>query len=153
MPLSFMRALCLLCALALALGVSACARTVSTSGFKGEQQQVAKTVASLQSDVTAGDHKKICANDLASSLVMKLNAASGGCQQAVKGQLAELDGFDVTVQSVQIAGTAAHPTATAHVQSVYSGRKRSSTLSLVKEGGKWKISGSSPPSGQSSPPS
>ncbi len=141
MPLSLKRALALLCALPLALALSACAKTVSTSGFKGEQQAAVKTVSDLQSDVTAGDEKKICSNDLSSSLVTKLNTASGGCEHAIKGQLAEIDGFELSVQSVQLGGTSAHPTATAHVQSVYAGKKRSTTLSLVKEGGKWKISG------------
>jgi hypothetical protein len=141
MPVSLKRAVAPLCAVLLTLGLSACAKTVSTSGFKGEQQQVVKTVSNLQSDVTAGDEKKICSNDLSNALVTKLNAASGGCEHAIKGQLAEIDGFDVSVQSVQIGGTSAKPTATAHVQSVYSGKKRFTTLSLVKEGGKWKISG------------
>lgn len=146
MPAPLQRALALLCALPFALGLTACAKTVSTSGFKGEQQGVAKTVANLQSDVTSGDQKKICANDLSSSLVTKLNAASGGCEHAVKGQLAEIDGFEVSVQSVKIGGSSAQPSATAQVRSVYSGKKRSSTVSLVKEGGKWKISGLSSPS-------
>jgi hypothetical protein len=145
---SLTRALALFCAAPIALGLSACAKTVSTSGFKGEQQDVAKTVSNLQADVTAGNEKKLCSNDLSSSLVTKLNAAPGGCEHAVKGQLAEIDGFDVSVQSIQLGGASAHPTATAHVQSVYSGKKRSTTLSLVKEGGKWKISGLGP-AGQS----
>jgi copper chaperone CopZ len=131
----------LLSALLLSLGVAACAKTVSTSSFKGEQQEVAKTISNLQSDVTAGEKKKICTQDLSSALVGKLSTASGGCEQAIKNQLSEVDGFELNVESITVNSTGTPPTATAHVQSVYSGKKRLSTLSLVKEGGKWKISG------------
>jgi hypothetical protein len=40
---------------------------------------------------------------------------------------------------VQLGGTSAARTATARVKSVYSGKKRTSTVSLVKESGKWKV--------------
>jgi hypothetical protein len=140
MPVLLKRALVLLCAPLLALGVSACAKTVSTSGFNGEAKGVAETIKNLQSDVTAADQKKICKNDLASSLVTRLNSASGGCRQAVKDQVAEVDSFELSVDSIKLGGTAAARTATARVKSIHSGKSRSSTLSLVKEGGKWKVS-------------
>lgn len=136
MPVLFKHALALLCASLLALGLSACAKTVSTSGLKGEAKEAAETIKDLQSDVTAGDQKKVCENDLASALVTRLKAASGGCQQAIKSQLAEIDSLELTVDTVLVSGA----TATAKVTSVYSGKKRNSTLKLVKEGSKWKIS-------------
>jgi hypothetical protein len=134
------RALTLLCAPLLALTLAACAKTVSTSGLGGESKEVAETIKNLESDVTAGEQKKVCQNDLASTLVTRLNSAKGGCQQAIKDQLAEVDSFEITVDSVALGGTPTARTATAHVKSVYSGKKRPSTLSLVKESGKWKIS-------------
>ena len=136
MPVLFKRALALLCAVLLALGLAACAKTVSTSGLTGESEEAAESIKNLQTDVTAGEQKKICQNDLASAVVTRLNSAKGGCQQAIKDQLAEVDSFEVTLNTVKVNGT----TATATVQSVYSGKKRSSTVSLVKESGKWKIS-------------
>ena len=135
---SFKRALALPCVVLIALGLSACAKTVSTSGLSGEAKDAAETIKDLQSDVTAGDQKKVCENDLAKLRVTQLNAASGGCQQAVKGQLAEIDSLELNIDTVQITSTG--HTATATVTSVYSGKKRKSTLLLVKEGGKWKIS-------------
>jgi hypothetical protein len=140
MPLLLKRATALLCASLLAVGLSACAKTVSTSGLSGESKQVAETIKNLQTDATAGEQKKICESDLASTVVARLSAAKGGCQQAIKNQLAEVDSFEVTIDSVQLGGTSAARTATAHVKSVYYGKKRASTLSLVKQGGKWKIS-------------
>jgi hypothetical protein len=133
------RATALLCAQLLAVGLSACAKTVSTSGLSGESKQVAETIKNLQSDVTAGEQKKICEKDLASAIVKILSSAKGGCQQAIKDQLAEIDSFEVTIDSVQLGGTSAARTATARVKSVYSGKKRTSTVSLVKESGKWKV--------------
>jgi hypothetical protein len=138
MPLLLKRATALLSAPLLALALSACAKTVSTSGLSGESKKVAETVKDLQADATAGEQKKICQNDLASTIVARLNTATGGCQRAIKDQLAEIDSFEVTIDSVAITSPAR--TATARVKSVYSGKKRTSTLSLVKESGKWKVS-------------
>jgi hypothetical protein len=64
--------------------------------------------------------------------VVRLNAAPGGCRQAIKSQLTELDNFEVAVQSVHVSATGAQPTATAHVTSTYAGKTRASTLSLVR---------------------
>jgi copper chaperone CopZ len=130
------RMLALPCAALLAFGFSACAKSVSTSGLKGEAKSAAETIKNLQSDVTAGDQKKVCQNDLAKALVTKLSATSGGCEKAVEDQLTEIDSFEVTVEAVQVSAG----TATARVKSIYSGKNRLRTLSLVKEGAKWKIS-------------
>ena len=135
------RFLALLCALLLAMGVAACAKTVSTSNFKGEQHEVAQAISNLQTDVTAGDDTKICKTDLASAVVARLNTARGGCKQAIKNQLAEVDSPELTVQSVQVTATGAQRTASARVRSVYAGKTRPGTLSLIKEGTKWKVSG------------
>lgn len=127
----------LLCAPLLAAGAAGCgSTTVSTSGFKGEQQKAAQTVAHLQSHATALEAKKICGEDLAAADVARLNAASGGCKRAIESQLKEIDSFETTVQSVQIDGD----TATAHVKGVNGGKKSIQTVALVKEGGKWKVS-------------
>ncbi|HXP29090.1 MAG TPA: hypothetical protein VN804_05000 [Solirubrobacteraceae bacterium] len=134
------RAAVLLCAPALVLGLSACAATVSTSGLTGDSKAAAEVIKDLQSNVTAGDNKKICEKDLASAVVKKLASTSGGCQEAVKKQLAEIDSVELTVESVKVSGT----TASAKVKSIYSGKKKFSTMSLVNEstGSKsnWKIS-------------
>ncbi len=136
MRVLFMRSPALLCVPLLALGLSACAQTVSTSGLKGEAKAAAETVKDLQSNATAGEAKKICQDDLASAVVKRLEGANGGCQEAIKKQLAEIDSVELTVESVQVTGASA----LAHVKSIYSGKKKLSTMSLVKEGKKWKIS-------------
>ena len=130
------RALALLCAPLLALGVGACgSTTVSTSSFKGEDRAVAQAVANLQSNATAGEERKICAADLAGPIVTRLGGTKG-CEATIKHQLTEVDSFEVTVESVQVAGTKA----TANVRSTKSGKTWLATLALVREGGKWKTS-------------
>ena len=84
-------------------GLAGCAKAVSTSAFKGEQHEVAQAISDLQSDVTANDERKICANDLARAIVARLDAAPGGCRKAIKDQLAEIDNDELAVDSVRIA--------------------------------------------------
>jgi len=129
------RLLALICLVSCALAVSACATTTSTSKFKGAEHEVAQTVANLQSDVTAGDQKKICANDLTSAVVGRLGGRKK-CEAALKTQVAQIDSTEAVVESVQVSGT----TATAKVKATYSGKKKLGTLSLEKESSKWKIS-------------
>jgi hypothetical protein len=134
------RTLALLGASLLGMGLAGCGNTVSAS-FKGEDHDVAQTISNLQTDATAGNDQKICTNDLASAVVTRLSSAAGGCKQVIKNQLAEVDNFEVTVQSVKVSAGGSHPAASARVTSIYAGKTRLSTLLLVKEGGKWKVSG------------
>jgi hypothetical protein len=70
-------------------------------------------------------------------VLARLDAARGGCKEAIKSQLTEIDNPELSVKAVQISGTSA----SAQVKSVFSGKSRTSTLALVKEGGRWKVSG------------
>jgi hypothetical protein len=141
MTVALERAGALLCASLLATSLVACASTVSTAGFHGEQQEVAQAISNLHADATAGDQQKICTKDLARAAVARLNAARGGCKQAIKNQLAEVDNYDLSVRSVQVTVEGARRGASARVKTVYDGKARLATLSLLKEGGSWKISG------------
>jgi hypothetical protein len=131
------RLFAMLCIPLCGLALSACGAATSTAGFKGEQHDVAQTVANLQSDATAGEESKICGDDLAVAVVRRLGGAKR-CEAAIKSQLAEVDSLEVTVQSVQVASDGTR--ATADVESIREGRKRDSTVALVKEGGRWRIS-------------
>ncbi len=132
------RPLALLCLPLTALALAGCGSAVSTSAFKGTEQEVAQTIANLQADATAAEQGKICANDLAAAVVTRLGGTKG-CEAAIKSQLAQVDSLEVSVLSVKVA--AAGTTATAQVKSIHEGKSRASAMSLVKEGGKWKISG------------
>jgi hypothetical protein len=133
------RPLALLCLPCSTLALAACGTTaVSTAGFKGQQHEVAQTISNLQADATAAEQKKICTNDLAAPLVEKLGGTKG-CETAIKSQLTEVDSLEASVLSVTVAADG--KTATAQVKSIHEGKSHSSGLSLVAEGGKWKISG------------
>ncbi len=132
------RPLALICLPLSALALAACGNTVSTSGFKGEQHEVAQTVSNFQAAAMAGEQKKICDEELAAALVTRLGGTAG-CEAAIKSQLAEVDSFEATVESVQLGPDG--KTATARVKSVREGKKATSAVTLVKEGGRWKISG------------
>jgi hypothetical protein len=138
LPSHTRRAGSVLCVALLAVGLAACGSTVSTSGFKGEQHAVAQTISNLQADATAGEQKKICADDLASAIVNRLGGTKG-CERAIKNQVAEIDSLEAKVQSIKLG--APNTTATAIVKSTYGGKNAEKTVSLVKEAGKWKVSG------------
>ncbi len=129
-----------ICLVLLATGLTACASTTSVSSFKGEEREAAQTVSNLQADATAGEEKKICTSDLAAALVAKLGGTKA-CEAAIKKQLGETDGLEVKVHSVTLSKAGGHSTAVAEVDSIYSGKTVARKLTLVKEGGKWKISG------------
>lgn len=118
------------------MGLTACGETASTGNFKGESHNVAQTVANFQSDATASDQKKLCENDLTAALTARLHSA-GGCQTVLKNQLHEIDALNMTIESIAVNGSAA----SARVKSTYAGKSRITTITLVKEGSRWKISG------------
>ncbi len=128
------RASALACLLLCALGATACGTTTSTAGFKGAEHEAAQTIANLQSDITSSEQKKICERDLAAPIVAKLGGLKG-CEAAVKNRLAEIDNTELTVESVKVEGDKA----TAQVKSVYGGKKQIRSVTLAKEGSRWRI--------------
>ena len=131
------RLLALPCVPLSALVLAACGSTTTTAPFKGEKHEVAQTIANLQADATAAEQKKICANDLAAAVVTRLGGTKR-CEAAIKSQLAEVDNLETTIKSVDV--TSIGKAASAQVKSIHEGKTATSTVSLVKEGGKWKIS-------------
>jgi hypothetical protein len=120
------------CACALVLG--ACGTTTSTTQFKGAEKEVAQTISDLQSHVTGGEQKKICSEDLSAEVVQRLGGQKA-CEAVVKEQVNEIDSTELDVESVKVDGE----NATATVKSVYGGKKRLRTLTLKKEGDRWRI--------------
>ncbi|MGH2832379.1 MAG: nuclear transport factor 2 family protein [Solirubrobacteraceae bacterium] len=119
------------------VALAACGEVVATSSFKGENKAVAQIISNFQNDVSTANKGNICQKDLASALTARLNSASGGCQEVIKNQLGQIDTFSLNINSITVKGSSAQ----AQVKSTYSGKTRVSTLTLVKEGGKWKVSG------------
>ena len=67
----------------------------------------------------------------------RIPGSASTCRQALKRQLGTIDSYELTVEKIAVNGA----TATAHVKSMWSGKLRSATLMLVKEGGSWRIAG------------
>lgn len=127
-----------LAALASAGAAAGCGTTSSAGSFKGEQHNVAQTIADLQSHATAGEQGKICSQDLTAAVVQRLGGTKG-CESAIKEQIQQIGNFETTVESVNIESSGR--SATAVVKSVYSGKSRETTVRLEKEGGRWKVGG------------
>lgn len=125
-------------AVAAALGLGACGTaTVTPNSYSGPVRAVAQTVADLQSAAQGHDSKRICRDLLSSAVVSKLNAAPGGCSSFITRQLNEVDSYDLSLAGApSIAGTSA----SARVTTTSAHRSRTDTLSLVLEGGHWRIS-------------
>jgi hypothetical protein len=122
-------------------GLAACGPTsVSTSQFRGENKAVAQTISDLQKDAQNRDQNKICKNDLASTVVARLRAAGASCPSAINNQLKEVDNFDLSLASAG-AITISGSSATARVKTTSANKTRFETLTLVKEGTRWKVAG------------
>jgi hypothetical protein len=119
----------------LAVTLAACGGAVSTGSFKGPSKAVAQRISDFQSDVTARDEKKLCGRDLASAVQTRLRAAGSTCVEAFKKQLGAVDDFELSISSIAVHGS----NATARVKSTWSGKQRTTTMQLVREGGAWKI--------------
>lgn len=120
---------------ALAAAVAGCGETASTGSYKGESHNVAQTIVDFQTAVTAREQSKLCQRDLAAAVTARLARSGGSCQSALKNQLLQIDATNLTIQSISINGKVA----SARVKSTHSGKNRVSTLTLVKETGRWKI--------------
>jgi hypothetical protein len=127
----------LLCLALSTLALTACGSTVSTTAFKGQAHEVAQTISNLQADATAGEPKKICANDLATPIITRLGGTKH-CETAIKNQLAEINNLEVNIQTIHLSPEDTN--ATAAVTSIHEGKTHPSTITLIKEHGKWKLS-------------
>jgi hypothetical protein len=128
----------ILCAVLCPVLLTACSSTASSSSFKGAAHEAAQPVANLQADATSGNEKKICANDLSSSIVAGLGGKSG-CEAAIKARLEETDNLELTIESVTVAPSGT--SASVKVNGLRSGKKQIETVPVVKQDGSWKISG------------
>lgn len=109
----------------------------SSAKFKGEQKLVANAVEDLQTAGSKRDGERICRELLAASVVRAIRQAGDkSCVARIEESLDDADTFELTVRSVTIKGR----TATAVVASDDGNEKdRVDTLTLAKEGRRWKI--------------
>jgi hypothetical protein len=108
----------------------------STDKFQGDQRLVANAVEDFESAAKKGDQDKICRDLLAKTLVDAYTQHGGTCPKAVDDALKNTDSFDLTVQSVRIAGSEA----TASVKADRGKKDIVESMTLVKQGPGWRIS-------------
>jgi hypothetical protein len=124
--------------LALAAG---CAPTTSSKTnlgtFRGDQRQAAQAVVDFASAANSGDEQRLCGTLLAKALATRLAAAGRGCPAVVHEAIRDADSVDLTVQSVRVTGDRA----SARVKLETGKKDRTTTLTLVREGGGWRIAG------------
>jgi outer membrane PBP1 activator LpoA protein len=129
--------LALLASLALAGCTTRSTSDDSTGEFRGDQRLVANTVEDFESAASEGDQDKICRDLLARALVAQYTERGGSCERAVDGALKDTDSFEMTVERVTITGTQA----SVRVKSDRGKKDLQQSLTLVRQGQGWRISG------------
>jgi hypothetical protein len=123
-----------------AFGAAGCgAQTAddSSDDFRGDERLVAQAVEDLQSAAQRGEGEQLCTQVLARVLVQRFEQAGDGtCADAVTDAVRDADTLETTVEDVTVTGQ----NATARVQADAGARDETSTLELVREGDRWKIS-------------
>ncbi len=125
-------------------GCGASSNSDSSSKFSGAERDVAKVVEEYQKASEKQDGHKICADLITAELQLKITranrATAKGCARAVKDGLKDTDQSDLTVKAVTLATGATGATA-AVKQKTADKQSRTTTLTLQKVAGRWRISG------------
>jgi hypothetical protein len=120
--------------LALALGGCAAAggTGVNTGDFKGDQKAVAQKLSDLSDAARGKDGGRACSQILSHAVV---DALGSNCAQVMKDQFGDADSFKLNVKSIDVQGDRA----TARVTSDVNGTSTPATISLVRQGGGWRV--------------
>lgn len=107
----------------------------SKDEFDEQQQEVIATVVAFGDATADRDYKKLC-NDLLSKEAQKIG---GDCEKTFSQTGEQLKDFKLTVESVTVAEDGKTAKAKVSVTSNVSPEAQSQDLSLIKEGGDWRI--------------
>jgi hypothetical protein len=130
-----MRPVLALFAAMLALALAACGQATSATNFKGEEQAVAQVLDDLRASAEQAKADDICNNLFATAMQERLGAGKSTCGAEMKKALEDADTFDLSVQSVTVAGA----TASARVKGNDTTRDIIRTFGFAKEGNRWRI--------------
>jgi len=129
-----------LCVLVVAVGgCGGASAGDSAKDFKGQEQDVAKTIEDLEKAAVDDDAAKVCKQLLSDSLLAALRKKGTNCTTGVKEAFDDADSVELEVDDVTIAGGG--QTATARVVSGRPGAdKKTDVIKLERDGSAWKIS-------------
>ena len=106
---------------------------VDVDRFEGDEKLVAETLDDLSSAGRRDDAEQICSRLLSARLVEQLGARR--CVDVVGEQIEDAQVFDLEVDRVTVTGDRA----TARVVSDFDGEEQPRTVTLVREGGRFKL--------------
>jgi 1-aminocyclopropane-1-carboxylate deaminase/D-cysteine desulfhydrase-like pyridoxal-dependent ACC family enzyme len=97
---------------------------------------VAEAVEEIQTAAERRDAEKLCRDLIAKAL--RAEAADGGtsCDKEMEKAVKDADSFDLDVEKVSVSGT----TATVTVEGDAGSKRRTATVEMVKEDGRWRVS-------------
>lgn len=107
----------------------------SDADFSAEQQAVIAQLAAFADATADHDYKKLC-NDLLSKEASKIG---GDCLKTFEQTGSQIKDFKIVVKSVKVDKDGKTATAVVDVSSNVQKAQQSQNLSLVKEGGDWRI--------------
>jgi hypothetical protein len=119
----------------IALASGCTANPSSSSGFEGEEKNVAEVVDKLGTAGRAGDAGELCDNVFSKRLREAIAASGSTCEQEMDKAIADADDFDLDVEEVKITGT----TAIAKVSGLVDGKQSARDIGLVREGADWRV--------------
>jgi hypothetical protein len=118
-------------------GCGAASTTDNAKDFTGEKKAVAQTLDDFSKAARDSDEKEICTSLLSRARVRQLDASPQRCTGAISDQLDAAGDDKLDVKTIVVSGS----NATATVVSKFNGDDRRSTLTLVDEDGRWRLSG------------
>jgi hypothetical protein len=134
----FPRAFIAVAGLCLAVAVGGCSLTPtsssSTAGFTGPKAPIATALNLFASDSSSGNGADLCKNVFATAVRKRLNQV-GNCTKSVDDQLKTTDDFTLTVEAIKVTGA----NASAQVLTIHDRKKVISTVTLVRQGGTWRV--------------
>lgn len=103
--------------------------------FDAQQQEVVDRIGEFGDATADQDYKKLC-NDILSKSAQKIG---GDCVKTFSQSGEQLKDFKITVKSVEVDKSGKEATAVVDVTSNVNKAVQSQDLSLIKEGGEWRI--------------
>lgn len=120
----------------LLLALTGCGQSSApTTGFEGEEADVAQVVGDLADAGQRNEPAEICGSVVSDELRQEIAAAGSTCEAEMRRAIEDADGFELDVEDVTITGDEA----TARVRGTDAGEDVVRTFELERSGDEWRI--------------